>query len=233
MLIIGLHGLPRSGKDSVADILKTQGYTRRAFADPLKEAASVLLNRPLSQCQGIGFDREAIMAEWGFSMRWFLQVLGTECMRLQVRQDFWINRLAVTMLTVPMNTVITDVRFENEAAMIRELGGVLVEVTRPGTEGSAHASDQPVKCDFTLHNGGTLADLQVSVLTLLRGIFAHTLAPTLADYSNEAIDIDGNHVALVDPPPAQPKFSGFAPHQIIRAEPPCGDLDTADGNPHG
>jgi hypothetical protein len=166
MKIIGLHGLPRAGKDSVARILHhTLRYQRIAFADPLKRAAAILLDRPLEECNGEnGFDREARMPEWGFSMRWFLQVLGTECLRNQVTDDFWIRRAAVEIqkkrLLVPnVRIVITDVRFENEAQFIRQLGGQIVEVRRPGLRASSHASDKPVRCDWVLNNDGTLDDL--------------------------------------------------------------------------
>lgn len=166
--LIGLHGLPRSGKDSVASILTiNRNYRRLSFADPLKEAASVLLNRPLDHCHGRGFDREAAMPEWGFSMRWFLQRLGTECMRQQISDDFWIRRMRSTVDLLDdqgfHKLVVTDVRFPNEANFVRLMGGRMVEVTRPGTESNGHISDQHIACDFTISNDSSMDALASKV----------------------------------------------------------------------
>lgn len=167
MKIIGLHGLPRSGKDTVAKILiDAYGYERIAFADTLKEATAILLGRTLIECNGENFDREAVMPEWGFSMRWFLQRFGTECMRDQISRDFWVkcwvNKVSIRGSFARI--VATDVRFANEVAAIRDLGGAIVEVRRPGLIGSNHISDRPVICDFHIDNDGSLEDLRHNVL---------------------------------------------------------------------
>lgn len=175
MKLLALTGLPRSGKDTIADhLVKQHGYVRVAFADPLKEAAAILLNRSIDDCHGRhGYDREQMMPEWGFSMRWFLQIFGTECLRQQVHPDFWIKRMEILLtaevahrdeanLNPDFKVVITDCRFENEAAMIREKGGTIVEVRRNGLTGSQHVSDKGVTLtldDLIVPNNGTLQEL--------------------------------------------------------------------------
>lgn len=161
-MIVGLTGLPRAGKDTFAERLcKVHGYTRLAFADPLKAAAAVLLDRPEAQMHGAdGFDREAVLPEWGFSTRWFLQKLGTECMRHQIGADFWLDRLRIELTRRnPQRVVIPDCRFENEAALVRDLGGIVVEIRRPGTVGSGHVSDRGIIADTLVGNSGTISDL--------------------------------------------------------------------------
>lgn len=169
MKIIGLHGLPRSGKDTVASVLvRDRHYMRASFAEPLKAAAAVLLNRPVSQCHGIDYDREQIMPEWGFSMRWFLQRFGTEGIRDAIAVDFWTRRMKSTLDALAdagaPAVVITDVRFENETQALRERGAQIVEVRRPGTTASSHSSDRPVRCDWVFENHGTIDDLITHVL---------------------------------------------------------------------
>lgn len=181
MKLIALTGLPRTGKDTFANRLASNhGYVRMAFADPLKAAAAVLLNRPLGECHGLnGYDRESIMPEWGFSMRWFLQRFGTECMRNQIDPDFWIKRMALELdkqkgrssgepfvgIEPPeeLKVVITDCRFENEAKMIRERGGMIVEIRRKGVNRKGdHVSDDGVTLtndDLVVPNHGSLAEL--------------------------------------------------------------------------
>lgn len=174
MKLIGLTGLPRAGKDSFAHHMCLHyGYKAFAFAGALKEAAAILLDRPLEQMHGIdGFDREAELPEWGFSTRWFLQQFGTECLRKIIRSDFWVQRLLIELKKLPANVkvVITDVRFENETAMIRELGGQIIEIVRPGQVRSQHVSDAGVKMlphEVTVDNSGTLEQLYQVVDALL------------------------------------------------------------------
>jgi hypothetical protein len=170
MKILGLTGLPRSGKDSIADYLcaisNGHGYIRRSFAHPLKQAAAILLGREMWEMEGRhGFDREAILPEWGFNTRWFLQVFGTECLRNQVAQDFWIKCMRNSLPSNPYTkVVITDVRFDNEAALVRELGGTVIEVRRPSvSSASNHVSDKGVVADSVILNTGTLQDLWAAV----------------------------------------------------------------------
>ena len=70
--------------------------------------------------------------------------------------------------------VITDVRFPNEAAYIRQRGGLLVRVTRPGTGPvNGHESESALDNeDFDVHilNDGSREDLASAVdLLLLKG----------------------------------------------------------------
>jgi hypothetical protein len=175
MKVVALAGLPRSGKDTAADWFVLRGYTRLQFSGPLKEAAAVLLDRPLSHMYGEGYDREKIMPEWGFSVRWFLQRFGTECLREQIRPDFWLLRMARAIQRIsPAPVVITDLRFENEAEMVRGAGGIIIELRRPGIVGSSHASDAGVRPDCTIDNDGTLADL------------ADRIASTMLEYHHAA-----------------------------------------------
>jgi hypothetical protein len=158
MRIVALTGLPRSGKDTAAEWFTLRGYDRLSFADPLKRAAAILLDRPLEQMQGAdGFDREAIMPEWGFSTRHFLQVFGTECLRQQVDANFWVKRARNHILNRPcVPFIITDCRFENEAEMVRAHGGIVIEIRRPGIVGSGHVSDAGVAADEVVFNDETV-----------------------------------------------------------------------------
>ena len=67
--------------------------------------------------------------------------------------------------------VFTDVRFPDEAAMIRRRGGALWRIERPGaTPVRAHVSETAaadVAADRTVVNDGTLLDLEMRVAALL------------------------------------------------------------------
>lgn len=175
-MIIGLTGLPRSGKDTVAAYLVCEhGYTRLAFADPLKEAAAILLDRPVWQMRGDdNFDREAILPEWGFSTRDFLQRFGTEVMRKNFGADFWLRHMRNKLgpQAQDENVVITDCRFPNEVDLIHELGGVVVTVFRPGCKSTGHVSDQPVPYDYGLVNSSTFESLYLGIESMLARVKA-------------------------------------------------------------
>lgn len=161
MKLIALTGLPRSGKDTFATrLVERYGFVRRQFSDPLKEAAAILLDRPLSQMRGEnGFDREDVLPEWGFSVRWFLQMLGTECMRDTIRRDFWVHRMRNYLVDALAPVVITDCRFDNEVALVHQFGGIVIEIVRPGLTASGHMSDRGVKSDIQIWNGDSVERL--------------------------------------------------------------------------
>lgn len=66
--------------------------------------------------------------------------------------------------------VVTDVRYPNEAERVLNLGGVVLEIVRPGTESDGHASERPLPREYVTHtivNDGTVADLQAKVAAFL------------------------------------------------------------------
>lgn len=106
-----------------------------------------------------GFDREAVLPEWGFTTRQFLQYLGTEGLR-NWRNDFWVSRMRNDLQAAPTaSVVITDCRFDNEVVMVHAMGGIVVEVVRPGLVPSAHVSDAGVKPDVQIHNDRGISEL--------------------------------------------------------------------------
>lgn len=61
---------------------------------------------------------------------------------------------------------VTDVRYDNEAERIRDLGGVVWEVIRPGLKSDGHPSEQPLPRELVDHqilNDGDLRDLEREV----------------------------------------------------------------------
>lgn len=175
--LIGLCGYARSGKDSVAEILSADyGFTRVAFADALKDVAYLAdphFLRPL--VDAYGWDA----AKKEPKVREFLQDLGV-AVRLILGPDTWIDA-ALPDTKPPFGspvqplTVVSDVRFPNEAAAIRERGGVVWQVVRPGVGPvNAHESESALfTSDFTpdriIRNSGTLEDLRREVLKTGKG----------------------------------------------------------------
>lgn len=165
-LLIGLTGKARSGKDTVASMLrKTHNTQSVAFASPLKEGLKTMFGLTEEHVNG---SLKEVPLEWlGKSPRNLLQTLGTEWGRDCVHQDLWLllakRRIAMYMkLGTPV--VVTDVRFDNEAEMVRGLGGQVWHIYRKDAPGvAAHASEGGVtfaESDILVYNNGTLEELE-------------------------------------------------------------------------
>jgi hypothetical protein len=124
-VIIGLGGEAGSGKSTLANILVTRyGFTRMAFADPLKDMLRVILiefgYQPDHAMRWIDgeFKEVPCPALDGKSCREALQKLGTEWGRDQISQKLWINLLMARLDGLDASVthvVVDDVRMDNEA----------------------------------------------------------------------------------------------------------------------
>lgn len=131
--LVGFTGRARVGKDTAATVVieKYDGH-RYAFADPIRE---------MLRCIGVSadsvYDKEAPIAPYGKSLREMMQTLGTEWGRNLIHSDIWLiaaRHRIEWLLTSGACVVLSDVRFDNEAAFIKSLGGVVIEIIRPEIE---------------------------------------------------------------------------------------------------
>lgn len=139
--IIGLSGYARTGKDTVADLLRERGFRRIAFADALRDALYALnphiqVSPPTGGFEplrdvidNIGWEHAKTQAP---EVRQLLQRLGTEVGREQFGQNFWVN---LTFLKIMGSThdhwVIPDCRFPNEHKAVKDNGGIMFRIIRP------------------------------------------------------------------------------------------------------
>lgn len=185
-LILGVSGRKRSGKDSLAArLVSDHGFTRIAFADPLKAVAQDvnpwirveddelgLIYGPGSSWLGRGPDYHRLFdivdshgwetAKEFREVRRILQDLGV-AVRDHVGDTTWMEAALDAADRVPGPVVIPDVRFPNEAAEVEAEGGYLVRVSRPGLPADdLHVSEtalDDLTPDFVVRNDGTLDDL--------------------------------------------------------------------------
>lgn len=183
-MLVGLTGNKGAGKDTVAQFLiEDQGFVRMAFADKLKEAVCNLLDISIEQVEAWKDDPSdpVFISVWSqysgghhyASMSWgkFLQRFGTEMGRNTFGGNFWVDLIEQEWIsTGNQHVVITDVRFDNEAAWIINRGGYIIEVKRPGYEPDGHASEEPLPVDMidsTIYNNGTLRDLRTTTKAVI------------------------------------------------------------------
>lgn len=172
--IVGLCGYARSGKDCAAQALIADGFERIAFADAVREALLALDPdlaydgaNPQSVVDAVtlyGWDR----AKGERDMRRLLQRMGTEAGRNIHGPDCWVNIARRKIEATTANVVLTDVRFPNEAAMVRELGGHVIRIDRPGVGPvNGHASEAlAFEPDAVIENSGTVEELHAKVREL-------------------------------------------------------------------
>jgi len=175
-MIIGITGHMQAGKSTIGQYLVEDfGFVQAAFADPLKQMVLALdpwVAMPV--CSTHQEDEEnvhfrllsAVVQHEGWErakkypdVRRLLQRMGTEAGRQVLGEDLWINHMWKTSIVgYHFDVVITDVRFKNEAVAIREWGGYVWKVTRPGYEGDGHASEleiDEIDEDFQIPNWWT------------------------------------------------------------------------------
>lgn len=163
MFVIGLSGKAGAGKSTVSLMMKEQLES---------EGKTVLILPFASELKRIARDEFGWDGEKDDKGRRLLQVIGTECGR-HYNSDIWINKFIQAAKRCGKDVVIADdMRFENEAAAIRDMGGVLgVVVGRSFDKPSLfrkllrlvgleriHASEQglsAVVMDFVVGNTGT------------------------------------------------------------------------------
>jgi len=122
------------------------------------------------------------------SVREFLQKLGTDAIRDGLHTNAWVNALmsdykkdlsecgtskkgTVVKCSKYPNWIITDTRFPNEAQAIKDKGGLVIRVDRPGVKPiNDHPSEIGLddwKFDYVINNDGTLKDLTKKIKKVL------------------------------------------------------------------
>lgn len=146
--LVGITGKARAGKDTLARQLMRLGYRQDAFAHGVKEVTAKLAGEPVSHFYDDDA-KEAHSANLGMTRRRAMQAVGNS-MREAIGPNVWIRPLFANWEESGRKpTVVSDVRYPNEADAIRRAGGLIIRVERPnliGLQGeeAAHASEIPL-----------------------------------------------------------------------------------------
>lgn len=175
-MIIGLSGYARSGKDTVAGMLMgIHHYQRIAFADKIRDFLYEI--DPLIMFNGTDFRLQDIIDSKGWEdaktefpeIRRLLQDLGVGA-RTTFHENFWIIE-ALKPVKPTDKIVVTDVRFKNEAEIIKGMGGQLWRVNRIGTgPANDHVSEHDLddwKFDAAIQNDSDMPNLIRQIRALL------------------------------------------------------------------
>jgi hypothetical protein len=165
-MIIGISGVAAAGKTTMADhLVSNYQFQKVSFAGSLKKACKEIFN--LSDEQLYGTLKETIDPYWGITPRYILQKVGTECMRNVFDKDIWIKSLGARIANTPnSNYCCDDCRFINELCAIKEWGGKVIKLHRPGAKATGgiegHSSETELlsfkEWSYVIYNDSTIED---------------------------------------------------------------------------
>ena len=150
-VIIGFAGKKGCGKSTAATHLcQKLGFVKHSFADPLKAMTYQFI-------KGFGYsdmdvdhymrvDKEFPIPLIGRSARLIMQTLGTEWGRNCIRDDVWVRVERYRLISTKAQWIVyDDIRFENEAELIRDKGGVIIHIDRDDlVDPDHHASERGI-----------------------------------------------------------------------------------------
>ncbi|MGT2507886.1 deoxynucleotide monophosphate kinase family protein [Cupriavidus basilensis] len=175
-MLIGITGRAGTGKDTAAAHLRAKHAFRQiAFADPLRDM--LVAGFGLEPADFQPGRKEEVHAHVGKSPRQLLQSLGTEWGRTLVAPDIWVRlaeaRIRAQLVDGGRGVVVSDVRMENEADMIRKLGGTVIHLHRAGARRVAeHTSEHGIGFghgDIEMFNNGSPLELFEQLDDLVMG----------------------------------------------------------------
>lgn len=163
-MIIGISGKKRSGKDTVYELIRmckqSDGVNpiRAAFGDQIKEE--------VAGATGVDLDH---IEEHKERFRPMLQWWGADFRRHYKGESYWLDKMLAKMETIAGREVlvITDVRYPNEAELVKRAGGIMLRVERETGLKDAHSSENLLDdfegFDYRLTNDGTIRELKKKV----------------------------------------------------------------------
>lgn len=185
-MLVGLTGRMGAGKDTVYKILSAklknkETIKRLAFGDAVKKSAYAIFGGEKSKYFGTQEDKNEKLPFWEDKLgeaystyRRIAQTFGTEICRNNIHKDIWVLALEPKiqeLLKEGISVVVTDIRFDNEAKLIKSYGGLVVEVVNTNNNHAKdlHASEEGVSpnlIDLQMV-AGSLYELDQSVETFL------------------------------------------------------------------
>lgn len=175
MRLIGISGKINSGKDTAAEVIQRlhPEYEIKKYAEKLKIITSLMtgIDRPLLEDREV---KDKLLPDYSMTVREFMQKLGTDAVRDGLHTNAWVNALFAD-LNEDSRWLVTDVRFENEVTAIKERGGHIIRIERPGLETGTHPSETALDgrndlFDAIIHNNRSLESFKRTVLSVF-----HTL----------------------------------------------------------
>ncbi len=168
-MIIAFTGKMGSGKDTCATLLCKNlcNHKRMMFAGHLKNVTKIAFKWTDDHVNGSL--KDVTCPYWGVTPRYVLQTLGTDYLRNYIDENYHTKIIDLDIKQYIRDgyksIILTDLRFPNEANYVKENGGIIIKVDRPGLDGvSSHQSEShDIIPNITILNDGDEKDLKVKI----------------------------------------------------------------------
>jgi hypothetical protein len=167
--IIGILGRSRSGKDTIANIIKDKypEYEICRFAQPIKNA--------LKEIYGFTYDqlesdcKESIDSRYGITPREAMQEMTTYYLTKHGPSFFSDKVFSLVDNNIFTNIIIPDVRYSHDIVQIRKRGGIVIKVTRPDLS-MKHTVENHIgdlDGDYNILNDSDIISLEQKIYTII------------------------------------------------------------------
>ena len=186
--LIALTGAAKSGKSTIAKYLSKGTDSRYGTHVPFARARfSGTLKKMLMQIPDVTEDMiEGSLKEepqeifGGRTPREVMQTLGTEWGRDSVYSKIWLDawERSVSNLTY---VVVEDLRYLNEAELIKNRGGKIWRIKRPDYQCIGHISEtemEGIEPDLVIRNSGSVEELHAMIDRILEPWSGEAIEPS-------------------------------------------------------
>ena len=186
--LIALTGAAKSGKSTIAKYLSKGTDSRYGTHVPFDRARfSGTLKKMLMQIPDVTEDMiEGSLKEepqeifGGRTPREVMQTLGTEWGRDSVYSKIWLDawERSVSNLTY---VVVEDLRYLNEAELIKNRGGKIWRIKRPDYQCIGHISEtemEGIEPDLVIRNSGSVEELHAMIDRILEPWSGEAIEPS-------------------------------------------------------
>ena len=170
--IIGILGRSRSGKDTIANIIKEHypEYEICRFAQPIKNA--------LKEIYGFTYDqlendyKESIDSRYGLTPREAMQEMTAFYLTKHGPSFFSDKVFSLVDNKCFTNIIVPDVRYSHDIVQIRKRGGIVIKVIRPELiikhTVENHIGD--LEGDYTIINNTDIINLEKKVFSIINSL---------------------------------------------------------------
>lgn len=182
--LIGIHGKPRAGKDTVANyLIEKHNYVRYGPSVRVKMTTAAMFDVPIEYLDDDKM-KDAYDPFWKMTHREMMQKVGKECSRDIFGEDFWMRHVErfIHMMgkseryKTYAGVVLADLRYANEADWVHDQGGVVLIVkrdNRPQVSNESHAAEHGLPdeyADWIIKNNSTIKQLYDSLDSVISAL---------------------------------------------------------------
>lgn len=171
-MLVAFTGKKYHGKDTASEALAN--FVKINFSDPVKALCKqmfFLTDKEVSD----PILKQTVLTRWPYKTpRELMQYIGDH-----IRETFpdiwtinWAKRSEL-YLDNNLDVVITDLRYPNEEALVRELGGIIIKIIRQSvlddkfSKNKSETNVALIKADYTFFNDRTPEELHAEVLRVV------------------------------------------------------------------